>query len=76
MLDGLDDEYGAIVAVISSKGYCTNFIICAYSTLIAHEDRLEQRKSTISDLLVNCVENKGRNQEGTQSINESNNNNQ
>lgn len=62
ILNGLDEEYEAVAAVISSKE-TTPTIQYVHATLLAHEGRIEQKKSTGSDFTANFISNsRNRNQ--------------
>lgn len=54
ILSGLDDEYEAVVAVISSKER-TPSIEYVHSVLLSHEGRIEQNKPVINEFSANCA---------------------
>lgn len=63
ILGGVDDEYESFVAVISSKKV-TPSIQYVHSTLLAYEERTEQKKPAILEFSANFVSNsKSKNQE-------------
>jgi hypothetical protein len=74
MLGGLDDEYEAVVAIISSNEKLPS-LQSVHAMLLAHKGRIKQKKSTNLEYNVNHVSaNRNRNQEKNQSNrNQSNN---
>lgn len=67
--NGLDEEYEQVIVVISSKETFPNM---HHSTLLAHEERVEQRKSISTNYSINYASNSRVHNQESESNNKNN----